>query len=201
VDDDPLSASAATEVRCSALVLSKVADDDAVDSGAAIGFTIHATNAGPGTAVNAAIADPLPAGPGVSWSIHPAYDGPGSCAIDVVDQVQTLACELGDLAAEADVTVHVTSATTAASCGVYDNTAALVADNAPDLTADATTTVNCAGVEPITPPPTPAPPAQHGVDALAVTGAGPVHAELGWAVGALVAGGLLLLLGSRRRTD
>jgi hypothetical protein len=34
---------------------------------------------------------------------------------------------------------------------------------------------------------------------LAETGPGPVRSELGWGVGSLLVGGLLLLLGSRRR--
>ncbi|MDT4932464.1 MAG: hypothetical protein QOK11_356 [Pseudonocardiales bacterium] len=193
---DPLSASDSVDVLCAALTLSKMADADAVNSGKPIGFTIHATNAGPGTAVGAAIADPLPAGPDVSWQIDPAYDGPGTCTIEVVSDIQTLECALGDLGPQSDVTVHVTSATTDVSCGTYDNTAALVAGNAPDLTADASTTVNCAGVLPVSVPPKPT---GSGTLPLAETGPGPVRSELGWGVGSLLIGGLLLLLGSRRR--
>jgi uncharacterized repeat protein (TIGR01451 family) len=193
---DPLSASDSVDVLCAALTLTKVADADAVNSGNPIGFTIRAANAGPGTAVGATIADPLPAGPGVSWQIDPAYDGPGTCTIEIVDGGQTLECALGDLGPEADAAVHVTSATTGASCGTYDNTATLAASNAPSRTAAANTTVNCAAVLPVEVPPKPT---GSGTLPLAATGPGPVRSELGWGVGSLVVGGLLLLLGSRRR--
>jgi len=196
------SPQAATTVQCSALALTKVADDDAVNSGDAIGFTVHATNTGPGTAIGATINDPLPAGDGVSWTIDPAYAGPGTCTIagDVGSQVLT--CLLGDLAADADVSVHVTSATTAASCGDYPNTATLLATNAPALTADAITTVNCAGVEAITPPPAIIPPVivPPQVAPLAFTGA-PLYGEIGLALGLVLLGGLLLAATRRRRVN
>jgi len=189
-------------VQCSALALTKVADDAAVNSGDAIGFTVHATNTGPGTAIAATINDPLPAGDGVSWTIDPAYAGPGTCTIagDVGSQVLT--CLLGDLAADADVSVHVTSATTAASCGDYPNTATLLANNAPALTADASTTVNCAGVEAITPPPAIIPPVivPPQVAPLAFTGA-PLYGEIGLALGLVLLGGLLLAATRRRRVN
>jgi uncharacterized repeat protein (TIGR01451 family) len=193
-----LTASASTEVQCAALAITKVADDASVNAGDAIGFTVNATNAGPGTAAQAVIEDPLPTGKGVSWAISPAYTGPGACVVGGTSADPVLVCELGDLAAGADVTVHVTSATTDASCAVYDNTATLLADNAPSVTASASATVaNCAGVLPEGPVTKPKP--QTGP--LAETGAGPLGSELGWAVGLVVLGGLLLAVTRRRRTD
>lgn len=196
------SASASTEVQCSALAITKVADAATVNAGKAIGFTIDVSNAGPGTAIQAVVEDPLPSGSGVKWAIDPAYDGPGACVIEGSADSQALVCELGDFPAEATASVHITSATTDASCAAYDNTVTLLADNAPTLTAAASTTVaNCAGVLPETPPVTPVPPATHGVAGLAATGAGQISGELAWAIGLVVLGGLLLAATRRRRAE
>jgi len=199
----PAPATASTAVQCSTLTLSKTADSAEVNSGSAIGFTIAATNPGPGTATVAVLIDELPAGGGVDWSIDPAYTGPGSCAITGAVPSQTLVCELGDLAAGATASVHVVSATSAASCIDYPNTATLGADNAPSLTADASTTVICAAIEAQPPiervvPPQVAPPQ---VAPLAATGAGPITDEIGWAIGLVVLGGLLLAATRRRRVN
>ena len=180
---------ATTTVDCPALSITKTADADAVNSGSAIGFTIAAKNTGAGVAFGAVIQDPLPAHPGVHWTVSPAYTGPGTCAIAGPDGGQVLTCELGDLAAGGSATVHITSATTAQSCGAYDNTASLVAGNAPGGSASATTTVNCAAVLPLPPP------------VLAKTGAGPINVQFVWAGGMVALGLLLLLLGRRRRTE
>jgi uncharacterized repeat protein (TIGR01451 family) len=199
----PAPATASTAVQCSTLTLSKTADSAEVNSGSAIGFTIATTNPGPGTATVAVLIDELPAGGGVDWSIDPAYTGPGSCAITGAVPSQTLVCELGDLAAGATASVHVVSATSAASCIDYPNTATLGADNAPSLTADASTTVICAAIEAQPPiarvvPPQVVPPQ---VAPLAATGAGPITDEIGWAIGLVVLGGLLLAATRRRRVN
>jgi uncharacterized repeat protein (TIGR01451 family) len=52
-----------------------------------------------------------------------------------------LVCAFGDLAAEASASVHIVSATTAASGGTYENTATATADNAPPVDATATVVV------------------------------------------------------------
>jgi hypothetical protein len=85
--------------------------------------------------------DPLPSGSGVSWSISPAYSGPGTCSISVAVP-RTLSCAFGNLNPGQSVSVHVTSATTAASAGTYANTATASATNASSaVQASATTTV------------------------------------------------------------
>jgi uncharacterized repeat protein (TIGR01451 family) len=194
----PDPATASTAVQCSTLTLSKTADSAEVNSGSAIGFTIAATNPGPGTATVAVLIDELPAGGGVDWSIDPAYTGPGSCAITGAVPSQTLVCELGDLAAGATASVHVVSATSAASCIDYPNTATLGADNAPSLTADASTTVICAAIAAQPPIERVVPPQ---VAPLAATGAGPITDEIGWAIGLVMLGGLLLAATRRRRVN
>jgi uncharacterized repeat protein (TIGR01451 family) len=178
---------ASTTVNCPTLALAKTADADAVNSGSQIGFTIHATNAGPGAALAAVIQDPIPAHPGVHWTISPAYGGPGTCTIAGPDGHQVLTCELGDFAAGAEASVHIVSGTTAQSCGPYDNTGTLLSGTAPTVSASASTTVNCAQVLPEPP--------------LATTGGGPILGEVWWASGFVAVGLLLILAGRRRRTE
>jgi uncharacterized repeat protein (TIGR01451 family) len=180
------TAFATTSVQCPALAVTKTADADHVNSGGRIGFTITGSNAGPGTALNAVIQDDLPAHPGVHWTIDSTTAAEGACAVTGPDGSQVLTCELGSFPADASVTVHVGSDTTAQSCGDYDNTAQFMAANSPTASASATTTVDCAEVLPETPP-------------LATTGAGPVNGELGWAFAMIMAGFALVLLGRRRR--
>ncbi|HJQ42973.1 MAG TPA: hypothetical protein VJ831_07810, partial [Jatrophihabitantaceae bacterium] len=177
--------SATVVVDCPDPGLTKTADAATAPLGDSIGFTVHVTNAGPGRLIAAVIDDPLPAGPGISWSISPAYAGPGTCVINTVNAVQVLHCEFGDLAADADVPVHVSSATNSTSCGTYDNTATLTSSNAPSLSATASTHLDCPAALPEAP--------------LANTGAGPLGAEISWAIVFILGGGLLVGFGSRRR--
>lgn len=131
-------AQATTTVQCPDLSITKTADAPSVNTGDAIGFTVTVSNAGPGTAVGVVLDDPLPGGNGVDWSIDPANE---ACHIDGSAPSQTLECAFGDLGSETSVSVHVTSATTAASGGTYDNTATASADNAPSVDASATVVV------------------------------------------------------------
>ena len=130
---------------------------------------------------------------------------PATCAITGSAPTQTLTCSAVSLAAGEHESVHVTSAATADSCASYDNTATLDARNAASLTAHATTSVTCA--PPTTPTPTPTP--THGTTPpatppsstppLAGTGAGPIRAELVWAIGLIVLGGVALAVARLRR--
>ncbi|HUB79539.1 MAG TPA: S8 family serine peptidase [Bryobacteraceae bacterium] len=122
------------------LQLTKTADAAAVAAGSPIGFTLAVTNGGAQTATAATLTDALPAGNGISWSINPAYSGPGSCAI----ANGTLSCNLGNLGAAATATVHVNSATSSGSCGIYPNHASVSALNAIQAQASATCSVQCA---------------------------------------------------------
>ncbi len=121
------------------LTLTKTADAAIVAATGSIGYTLSVGNPGSITAVSAVLNDPLPAGTGISWSISPAYSGPGTCAI----ASGTLTCNFGNLSAGGSASVHVASGTTAASCGVYPNTAAFSATSFATVQASATTTVQC----------------------------------------------------------
>ena len=121
------------------LKITKVADDETVNAGEPIGFTIQVTNDGPGIAKNVTLSDPLPVKPGISWHEDPDRN---DCTITS----NTLNCDFGNMGDGAHATVHVTSATTKASCGLYDNTATASASNNADVEASDSTTVNCADV-------------------------------------------------------
>jgi uncharacterized repeat protein (TIGR01451 family) len=201
-------ADASTAVQCPAASLIKVADADTVAAGEQIGFTVTASNGdaeGTGTATGVVIDDPLPAGPdgsGIDWQLDDT--APENCTIS--EAPQTLTCTEVDLAAGASESVHVFSDTSEAACAVYDNTANLTVLNDPDIPdASAETTVICPGTTPVqNPPPTPAPghsPARGTSSQLAATGNTALPAQLGWAVGLVILGGLLLAFGARRRRE
>jgi uncharacterized repeat protein (TIGR01451 family) len=134
-----VQASATTTVQCPVLGLTKTADAATVAAGAAIGYTLTVTNSGAGTATAATLSDVLPSGTGIAWGISPPYSGPGTCSI----AGQALSCSFGNLAAGGMASVHVTSATSAASCAAYPNIATVSASNNGAVQASATTTVQC----------------------------------------------------------
>jgi uncharacterized repeat protein (TIGR01451 family) len=185
-NNPPVSSTAPVTVLAPGLNILKSADSASVIAGNSIGFTVTATNAGPGVATGVTISDPLPGASGVSWSISPAYTGQGTCAITSSATGQTLNCTVGDMAANATTSVHLTSATTTASCTTFPNTATGSATNQGNVTSSATTTVTC----PIS--------QVEGIISVPVTGAGP-----NWRDGlGLMGGGMMLLLigaGMRRR--
>ncbi|MDT4925344.1 MAG: hypothetical protein QOG01_3057, partial [Pseudonocardiales bacterium] len=185
----PVPAEASITVQCPALTLTKTADAASVDAGAQIGFTLTAANDGPGVAAGVTLIDTLPKGGEVNWSIDPNATSATGCSIqnDLDDQVLT--CDLGNLAAGATVSVHLVSSTSTASCGAYPNTATLGADNAPELSAQARTSVKCRDTGGVVVTPTPTP----DLPVTANTGAGPLGAEIA-AVLALLGTGLLLLV-------
>jgi uncharacterized repeat protein (TIGR01451 family) len=142
------------------LTITKVADAASVAPGSPIGFTITVTNPGADNQDHVVVEDPLPGGSGVSWAVDTssATTWPaGDCAITGTAH-QSLICAGGGagytLDANSSVAVHVTSATTADSCGTYSNIAffgddfdhggtvnGFPFDN--DRAASASTTVNC----------------------------------------------------------
>jgi uncharacterized repeat protein (TIGR01451 family) len=121
------------------LSFTKTADAATVAAGSSIGYTLSVSDSGTGAASSAALSDVLPTGTGLSWSISPAYNGPGSCAI----ASGSLSCSFGALSPGGTASVHIASATTTASCGVYSNTASVTASNASAVLASASTTVEC----------------------------------------------------------
>jgi uncharacterized repeat protein (TIGR01451 family) len=127
------------------LTITKVADAVTTTAGDPVGFTITVVNAGAGTAASATIADPLPSFTGASWSISPAYSGQGTCTLTGTAPTQSLSCALGDLAAGASVTVHVTTGTTAGLGLTVTNVATTQATNNDPVTATAVEGVNVPG--------------------------------------------------------
>jgi uncharacterized repeat protein (TIGR01451 family) len=187
----PDPANATTTVNCPALSITKTADSDSVRGGSQIGFTIVVANAGPGTAKGVTLNDPLPSGQDVSWSIDAVETTATGCSVSTVVETQVLACDLGDFLPGGLVAVHLISSTSDVSCATYPNVATLDAENAPELTADAQTSVtNCLGT---------APTPTHSTTPIAVTGAGPVGPELGLVVFLLGSGMMLLVLARPRR--
>ncbi|HVE47484.1 MAG TPA: DUF11 domain-containing protein, partial [Acidimicrobiales bacterium] len=135
---EPVTAIANVVVNKPNLTITKAADAASVVAGNPIGFTVTVSNAGPGTATNVTVTDPLPGGTGIDWSISPATTG---CSITGAAPTQTLTCTVASLASGASLAVHVVSATTAGTLGTFDNSATARADNHPAVTADATTMV------------------------------------------------------------
>jgi len=111
-------ASAETIVTCppGVLTLTKVADLATVSAGDAIGYTITASNTG-GTSIGPVLVnDPLPGNSGLEWTISPTDP---DCAITL----GTLSCDFGWIDPGDHHSVHITSLTTAGTCGTVDNTA------------------------------------------------------------------------------
>jgi uncharacterized repeat protein (TIGR01451 family) len=136
-----VTASATNTVRCPGLTIAKTGSGT-VDAGNPISFTITVNSGGPGTATGVTLNDPLPGGSGVNWSITTQPAG-NPCTITGSAPSQTLSCNFGDLAAGVSRAVTVSSATTTASCGVFNNTASASATNHATVTASATDTVRC----------------------------------------------------------
>jgi uncharacterized repeat protein (TIGR01451 family) len=101
-------------VNAASISITKVADDNAVEAGQPIGFTITVTNAGPGTATGVHVSDTLPTDPGTHWTIQ-AQDDAGVCSINAAATILT--CDKASLAAGAHFNVHIVSPTTVATAG------------------------------------------------------------------------------------
>ncbi|HEV2216163.1 MAG TPA: hypothetical protein VGV88_01200 [Candidatus Dormibacteraeota bacterium] len=132
-------------VAAPSLKLTKTADAAAVNAGSPIGFTLTLANSGGGDATGVTLTDNLPAGPsgsGVDWGIA-SQSGPAVCAITGSAPSQALGCGTFTLASGTTETVHVTSATTTAACGNYNNTASFTTGNDGSGSQSASTSVNC----------------------------------------------------------
>jgi uncharacterized repeat protein (TIGR01451 family) len=132
------SSTATLGVHCGNLIVTKTADVGTVNAGQPIGFLITVTNDGVGTATGVTVADTLPTNGGTSWTIDAANSDTG-CTI----ATGTLSCSFGSLAPTASKHVHITSPTTAATCGTVSNKATGATTNDGDGTATASITVNC----------------------------------------------------------
>jgi uncharacterized repeat protein (TIGR01451 family) len=135
-NDGSDSASDSAVVECPGLNIAKTAAKSPINGGDSASFTIVVWNAGPGTASNVTLDDPLPGG--LTWT-----DDSDSCTITGAN----LHCSFGDLGvttkANSPATVTVTAPTTREDCGTLDNLATAHADNNPDVTASASIDVVC----------------------------------------------------------
>ncbi len=110
----------ANVVNCGApdLKVLKSADSGTINAGDRASFTIVVSNIGTETANDATLNDPLPAG--IAWTGDSA-----DCSITA----GALTCSFGTLGPGASTTIHVSGATTPASCGVLNNTVTVAASN------------------------------------------------------------------------
>lgn len=115
-------------VECASLVIMKTADASTVDAGARIGYTITVTNNAAGTAKGVVLHDTLPTNAGLSWTV----DGGTGAATCLPIAASQLTCNFGDMASTgptSSYTVHISSPTTAATCGVVRNFASATSTN------------------------------------------------------------------------
>jgi uncharacterized repeat protein (TIGR01451 family)/fimbrial isopeptide formation D2 family protein len=129
--------SAAIDVLCGDVSITKVADAATVNAGDQVGFTITVTNSGDGEARGVTITDTLPGG--IAWTESPDKT---ECSI----AAGILTCNVGTLASGASFSVHIVGMTDAADCGVLSNTAVVTTTNDGGDQATATITVNCPDV-------------------------------------------------------
>jgi uncharacterized repeat protein (TIGR01451 family) len=137
------TSTATITVNCPGIAITKTADAGTVDAANAIGFTITVSNGGPGVAKDVVVTDALPTNAGTTWTID-AIDGqaPGAQAPCAIAN-GTLTCSFGDMAAQDQHTVHITSPTDATTCGTVDNTAKVTISNGDGDQDSASITVNC----------------------------------------------------------
>jgi uncharacterized repeat protein (TIGR01451 family) len=138
-DNHPdLEASATTTVNCGGIAIVKEADAGSVNAGEDIGFTITVTSTGAGTAKGVTVTDTLPSDAGLSWTEDSA-----ACSISA----GVLTCDFGDLAPEESASVHISSPTTADSCGVIENTASVSTTNDGSSSSTDSVTVDCPAIQ------------------------------------------------------
>ncbi len=138
-----VSAVASVRVDCAGIGLVKTPDAGSVSAGDQVGYTVTATNGGAGTARDVTVTDPLPGEAGLSWAAGQVSAG-WSCSVSA----GTLRCGGAgtSLAAGARLSVHLTSPTTAGSCGLVVNDASAATSNAGSASASAPVDVRCPGV-------------------------------------------------------
>ena len=133
--------SASIVVDCPLLDLVKTADKSSVSAGDTIGFTVTVTNNGAGSAFGVTVTDTLPTEAGTSWTIDAANSDAGWSIVGGV-----LKYGPATLPSGGTVKVHLTSPTTAATCGAVDNTASVITTNAGSDSDSASVQVLCPDV-------------------------------------------------------
>jgi uncharacterized repeat protein (TIGR01451 family) len=136
------------QVLAATVTIGKTADDGSVSAGDPIGFTLTWGNSGPGKATGVVVTDPLPGDAGLDWSIDGSTGTGSSCEITGSPGSQVLTCDVGTIAGNTAVsgTVHVTSDTTAATCGSVDNKGSIDSENDGSADDSASVVVNCPDV-------------------------------------------------------
>ncbi len=124
------SATAATSVTAeSDLTITKIDDQDPVDAGASLQYTIEVSNNGPSDATGVVVTDVLPAGV--------VFDTSSGCSEDP-NGVPT--CSLGTVAVGATVSYTIDVTVDGATAGQISNSATVTADSTLINTADDTAT-------------------------------------------------------------
>jgi len=144
-NDGSATASARIEVLCARIAIVKTADKPLVSAGDPIDYQITVINHGAGTAHGVVMTDPLPTSPGgLSWAISSVSPG-WTCGITA----GTLTCtgSAAGLPPGGSLRVHITSATTSASCGTVTNTAHVTTTNDGSASDTAKVVVLCAKIE------------------------------------------------------
>jgi uncharacterized repeat protein (TIGR01451 family) len=130
-----------TNAQAPSLTLTKTADAASVSAGSTIGFTVTLSNgSGAGTATGAEINDNLPGGTvgTVTWAESPDN---ANCAITGSAGSQVLHCGPVSVAPGGSISVHVSATTSAANCGVYNNSATFTTTN--NGTGSASASITC----------------------------------------------------------
>src|SRR5260370_12685822 len=124
------------------ITLSKSADQGTVSAGDPIGYVVTVTNTGLSTARNVTVSHTLPTNAGLRWSIDAgATTGTWTITAGVLHFGPV------DLSPSTSVHVHITSPTTAATCGTVDNSANATTSNDGNPTiGPVPITVNCASI-------------------------------------------------------
>ena len=130
------------------VTIKKTADGTSVSAGGDVGFTLSWGNTGAGNATGVVVTDNLPGDSGLDWSIDDSSGSGSTCSIAGAVGHQVLTCAVGTIDAKTavDGTVHVTSGTTAASCGTVDNTGHIASTNDGSGNDSASMAVNCPDV-------------------------------------------------------
>ena len=144
----PITAHDSTTVNCAAIQIVKTADAASVNAGDNVGFTITVYNSGTGDAYGVKLSDTLPVNSGLSWSIDSQGAGWNStCSITsgVLNCGGTTGVTVPGSTTEvaSTFTVHITSATTSATCGTVSNTGDVTTTNDGSGNSSDSTTVNC----------------------------------------------------------
>jgi uncharacterized repeat protein (TIGR01451 family) len=125
-------------VLCANIDIDKVADDDTVNAGEQIGFTITVTNNGTGVAYGVSVTDTLPAG--FTWTESPDVAG-----WTIAGGTLTFSADSMDPGASSSI--HIVAGTTAEQCKVVSNTAEVTTTNDGGDKATDTTTILCPDIK------------------------------------------------------